>query len=410
MILIPRSFNRFASQVRQQKDRVKTAVERRRQQGPFRGHLEGLDATSTVRGWVVGRKTGKGNIPVALYAGDVLLEAGNANIARQDVRDTIGSDVHCGFEFTLKDEAFEHIRAAQGRVSLHTMQGETRYLIGEIVIPASTGDQDPSRNTIAMCAHVVKDDLIALVKLLDSVPEPAGEGLPPVVQPPLVPHARMFDLDPLIPDVPETSHPAYLDFTRYRFNLASQFDVRTERDSGDQFLAWYLQSYRSGFRVPLNADLINYLNEPVSMGSDRFKASRIMWWRLMGRRDIIANTNFNDHYSYLMLLFWWANHGAVDIHVEDCLVPDRFADILRGIHPSRRLDSYPLTYFSERFFLATPSLHFLQVGTAEGRKALLLVMLLMSVRRPDFLRYLARRDVQRLLSRGESGLSILNSS
>ena len=118
---------------------------------------------------------------------------------------------------------------------------------------------------------------------------------------------------------------------------------------------------------------------------------------------MLSTMNLNDRDSYFDILFWWASLDAPHLYFEDCLVPDRFADLLRGVHPSRRLDAWPLSYFTERFFKDTPRLHFLKPETAQGRKTLLLAMLLIALRRPDILRYIPQTSLEALLTPAANG-------
>lgn len=215
----------------------------------------------------------------------------------------------------------------------------------------------------------------------------------------------MFTTDKVIPELPLSGQSAYLDYVRYRYRMDEQYKVGPGLEAADRYLYWYLVSYRGQEkrRVPLSAQNIDYLNAPMVMGGQQFSLTRMMWWRLIGRADMMGQFNLNDRESYLDVLFWWAHQDSPHIFFEDCLVPDRFVDFLRGVHPSRRLDAWPLSYFTERFFKDTPRLHFLKPGTAEGRKTLVLAMLVMAARRPDLLRYIPRSLISRLLAQSPDG-------
>ncbi|MCJ7874837.1 glycosyltransferase [Phaeobacter sp. J2-8] len=69
------------------------------------------------------------------------------------------------------------------------------------------------------------------------------------------------------------------------------------------------------------------------------------------------------------------------------------------------LDAYPLSYFTERYFNDSPRLHFLRPGTAEGRKMLVLAMLLAAIKRPDLLRYIPHASINKLLDADDTGVS-----
>lgn len=389
--------------------RILNALRRRREQGPFRGYLDGLTPDGILRGWVIDRRNGRGRVPVALYAGENLIELGYANGVREDVRETTGGEVECGFHFHLTETYFERIREVDGHVSVRT-HGAESHEIGKTQLTVDTSDPAQAPSDIAAIRIALKDEFQLLTELLEEVPAPKGAldaPLPALTPPPFERHARMFTTERVIPDIPFSGHPAYLDYVRYRYRMDESYEVEPGLDSSARYLYWYLTAYRAQEkrRVPLSAETIDHLNEPIVMGGQLYSLSRIMWWRMAGRPDMMGQVNLNDRDSYLKILFWWAHQDVPQMYFEDCLVPDRFADLLRGVHPSRRLDAYPLTYFTERYFTDSPRLHFLRPGTAEGRKMLVLALLLAAVKRPDLLRYMARNDIDRLLAPDEDGVS-----
>ena len=385
--------------------RVKDGAIRRKKQGPYWGYVDEVTSDGMLRGWVIHKPTRKGRVQVALYAGEELLEIGYANGVREDVRQATGGEVECGFHFMLTEAHFERIRAADGNVSVWT-HGESRHEIGAMKLSVDYTDPKLARNETASCRIALSDELALLKSFMDDVPEPEGD-LPPIVQPPFKKHGLMFTTDRVIPEVPISGQPAYFDYVRYRYRMDESYEVEPGLESQDRFLYWYLTAYRSQEkrRVPLSREIIDYLNEPVVMAGQTFTMSRIMWWRMSGRPDMLAGINLNNRDSYLQALFWWAHQDCPPMYFEDCLVPDRFADLLRGVHPSRRLDAYPLTYFTERYFNDSPRYHFMRPGTPEGRKTLVLSMLVAAVKRPDLLRYMARTDINRLLAPDAEGVS-----
>lgn len=381
----------------EQTSRARRAVERRRQQGPFRGYLEGITDEGLVRGWVSDRRTGKGRVPVALFAGETLLDAGVADRIREDVRHVTGGDALCGFEFRLSDSFYQKIMAEGGRVSIRTTGAEERT-IGEVTMTFDDREPQVDADLTTRLRHGLQDDLAALLELIEDVPE---EGAPPPPVPPFTLHHKLFDTGPVIPEVPQSSHPAYLDYVRYRYRIDEMYDVEEGLETQDRYLYWYLTSYRSQERrrVPLSSEVIDHLNAPLTMGGQVYSLSRIMWWRLTGRPDMLGAMNLNDRNSWLNTLFWWAHQDVTHMYFEDCLVPERFADALRGVHPSRRLDAYPLSYFTERYFLDSPRLHgLIDPGTGEGRKGLVMAMMVAAARRPDLLRYIPRNLIDKVLT------------
>jgi len=365
--------------------------------GPYRGHVDGISDLGVIRGWVIHHESKTGRVPVALYTGETLLDAGVADAIREDVRAATGGEVACGFQFGLSDAQFQKIAQAGGHVSVR-VQGETPVELGALELVVDDSNPWIGGDAVARCRHVLKPEMEVLHEGLGATP-PLEGPLPSVARPPLTRHGALFTPAPLIPGIPDSGHPAYLDYVRYRYRMDEHYSVEVGLESQDRYLYWYLTAYRGQEqrRTPLSRDLLLHLNAPLVMGGQAHTLSRFMWWRLAGRPDILGRLDLNDPDSYMDLLFWWAHQDARHLHLEDCLVPNRFADRLRAIHPSRRLDAWPLSYFTERYFHENPKLQFLDPTTAEGRKTLMLVLLLQAVGRPDLLRYLPRDQVNRLL-------------
>jgi glycosyltransferase involved in cell wall biosynthesis len=402
---IPSALRPAATHIIGKARRISGAALRRKQQGPYNGYLDGMSHEGLLRGWVVDRRTGRGRVPVALYAGEQMIEIGYANVVREDVRGATGGEVECGFVFPLNEALFEKIRKAEGTISVRTHETKP-YLIGAMTLAVDHSDPTLAENDIEACYVALRDEYDVLIEALEDVPE-QGSYLPAIQQPRLTEHTRMFDTAKLIPDVPLSGHPAYLDYVRYRYRMDESYEVEPGLESKDRYLYWYLTAYRAQEkrRVPLSREIVDYLNEPIVMAGQTFSISRIMWWRMAGRPDMMGGINLNDRDSYLNTLFWWAHQDSTYMYFEDCLVPNRFADLLRGIHPSRRLDAYPVSYFTERYFQNSPRLHFLRPGTAQGRKMLVLAMLLAAVKRPDLLRYVPRSSINALLDADGTGTS-----
>ncbi|MCR8550880.1 glycosyltransferase [Salipiger sp. P9] len=366
--------------------------------GRYRGHVDGLSEEGVIRGWVIYRDSKKGRVPIGLYAGDTLLDAGIADAIREDVRAATGGEAACGFQFGLSETLYQKIAQADGHVSVRT-QGENGIELGALQLTVDDSNPKVDDDDVARCRHALQPELTAMLELLEDTPLPEGP-LPQVEQPLFERHGTMFTTDRLIPEIPESGQPAYLDYVRYRYRMDEHYAVEKGLESQDRYLYWYLTAYRGQEkrRIPLSRGLLDYLNAPLVMAGQTFTLSRIMWWRLSGRADMLSQMNLNDRDSYMNILFWWAHQDVTHMYFEDCLVPDRFADFLRGVHPSRRLDAYPLSYFTERYFLDSPKLHFLDPGATEGRKTLVLAILLHAAIRPDLLRYVPRNLIDKLLA------------
>lgn len=373
--------------------------------GPYRGNVDGLHAGAVV-GWVVHSRSGEGRVPVGLFTSGGMIASMTADVPRGDVaRAGIGQEP-CGFEFKLTDTLRQQAAMTDGQIYVRVLDN-TKHEIGSLNVPTEQSVQvDVGRHQITECRTALFGDLQKLLSRLNEVGE-VTSPLPPVKQPPFTRHQTMFDTANLLPDLPASGHPAYLDYVRYRYRMDEQYDVGPGLDAADHYLYWYLTAYRSQEkrRVPLSSELIDYLNAPITMAGNRYNLSRIMWWRLMGRKDMLGNLNLNSREAYIELIFWWVHQDCPALFFEDCLVPDRFADLMRGVHPSRRNDPYPLSYFLDFFYRHTPQLQFLDAGTDRGRQTLVLAIMIMASRRPDLLRYVPHRSIQTLLAPRPDGVS-----
>ena len=373
--------------------------------GSHRGNLDGVHAGAIV-GWVVLSKTGAGNLPVGLFTSAGMIASMVASVPRGDVKQAGIGEETCGFEFTLTDTLRDQAANAQGKLFVRVLDS-SQYEIGTVTISTERSVEVSVANPqIADCRNVLFGDLQLLFSHLNKVGEHPGP-LAPFVHPPLARHQVMFSTENLLPDMPESGQPAYLDYVRYRYRMDTDYDVGPGLDSADHYLYWYLTAYRSTEhrRVPLSSDLIDYLNAPVPMAGNRYNLTRLMWWRIMGRRDLMGSMNLNDRDGYMRLVFWFVHQDLPSMNFEDCLAPDRLADLLRGVHPSRRNDAYPLSYFLDFFYQDTPQLHFLDGGSERGRQLLVLCLMVMAARRPDLLRYVPARSLNILLEPRDGGLS-----
>lgn len=384
--------------------RVKRRVMRRAgPTGPYLGHVDELTPDNELRGWIYDTRTRKGFVMIGLYAGNTLLKSEYANAVREDVRAAHDCETNCGFLIPLNDTLYQQIQDNGGTVSVRTI-GQDVQEIGSIALPAEVDNPLLSQGGMAACAHALRSHLVALEALLDETPE--APSLPKLEHTAFRQHQIMFADQALIPDMPRSGQPAYMDYVRFRYRVDEDYKVGPGLETADRYLYWYMTTYRAQhkYRVPLSAAHIEYLNEPMVMAGQKYTLSRMLWWRVMGRPDLLGRMNLNDRDQYLDMLFWWAHQDAPHLYYEDCLVPDRFVDQLASVHTSRRLDAYPLSYFTERFYKDTPSLRFLRPGTPEGRKTLVLAMMVMAATRPDLLRYIPTRSLDQLLAPDEEGI------
>lgn len=368
--------------------------------GPaFAGYVEGISGTE-VTGWVVARPRDRGGLPVGLFAGDALVAEQAAAEFRGDVAGAGYGDGGSGFRFALTDAVVEAARASGGRLSVRLMEGD-RPLLGEVVLgssgvgPLVSGDAIADRCRLALAAEVG-----VLAAALDKAPA-AEAQMARMAEPAFERHPLLFTDQNLLPDdrddiVVPSGQTAYLDYVAYRYRENERFDRRPGSEDNERFLYWYLTTYRAHepWRIPLARRDIAFLNAPVVMPNLRPSFTRAMWWRLSQQPGLMASITPERAEWFI---YWWCMAEAPNLGFEDCLVPDRFAEAMQAIHPVRRLDAFGLSTFTEQFFLGHDRFHFLDMGTGEGRRYLVLCLMVIGIGRPDVLRYLPPAQLEAVL-------------
>jgi glycosyltransferase involved in cell wall biosynthesis len=368
--------------------------------GPeFTGYVEGITGID-LTGWVVARPRDRGALPVGLFAGDTLLAEQKAQEFRGDVAAAGYGDGGSGFRFALTAEMIEAARGSDGRLSVRLMDG-ARPVLGEAVLPSSTaGPLDLQDMLMARCRVALAAEIGVLAQALAKAPVDEA-AIAALTDPVFERHHLLFTDRNLLPDdrddiVVPSGQTAYLDYVAYRYRENERFDRRPGGEDNERFLYWYLTTYRAHepWRVPLAQRDIAFLNESVVMPNLRPSFTRAMWWRLSQQPQLMASLT-PDRVEWL--IYWWCMAEMPALGFEDCLVPERYAEVMQAIHPVRRLDAFGLSTFTEQFFLGHDRFHFLDMGSADGRRLLVLSLMIIAIGRPDILRYLPPQHLQALL-------------
>jgi glycosyltransferase involved in cell wall biosynthesis len=175
---------------------------------------------------------------------------------------------------------------------------------------------------------------------------------------------------------------AYLDHNRYKWDLADKFDATISTADREAFLAHYVEFYgraRRPLRIPLSARDIEFLDDGPTP-DDRFAPSRAM--RLFAEPPSKSATEA----ARLDAIFRWAAFGAAAFDVEDCLVADIHAELLRACDETDI--RFPLSCFMKRFLDARPILRGATIAREDDRRAAYFAVLLFAARAPHYLRYI----------------------
>ncbi|HBQ35875.1 MAG TPA: hypothetical protein DD729_03395 [Rhodobacteraceae bacterium] len=391
---------------------------------PYSGSVDGL-VGENLFGWAV--KTGAtGDLSLGLFVAEGLLDITTASNQRLDVRDAGFGDGNCGFSFNLSPALLSAIAKGGGQVTVRSLDSSD-YCIGRFNFPASAFEgndeilSEPTQSfspisdpTLEKCRSRLFGDLACFRSQLEKTPEKPDlpDPGPPVIK---MLHDKLFEkksygMNTVGSGEPACKLPAYIDYMKLRMRVDKFLDLDTEGNSDDyaHALNWYVSDYgslRAGLRIPLSREVIDYLNEPVIIGGQRYSISRIMWWQIAKSPVQKHNLNLSDFGRYLEILFWWANTEAKRIHVEDCLIPQNYVDILAMVNQARKHDKYPMSAFMDRFFRENTQFHFLNGTRENDRKIFTMSMILMSVKRPDLLGYIPAASLREVFKASANGRS-----
>ncbi|WP_430449989.1 glycosyltransferase [Rhodophyticola sp.] len=368
-------------------------------QPPYSGNIDYFSA-GKLHGWVVRTNARESRPMVGLFIGDRAVIRQLASKPRSDVKEAGIGDGYCGFELPVDDAAYALAKRFGYQVSVRVLD-DPKFEIGTYTLPKPLfGGLDRNSPMIDHCRMLLSDELTLMAKLLARVDRP-------VTSPKLGKHALLFDKSRLIPEsdaAPDTDTrlPAYLDYVKHRLHKDRSFDTDGTPEDRDHFLHWYLTGYgtiRRGLRTPLPHDAIEYLNAPFVIGGQKHALTRAMWWRIVDDGTKLKSLDLSDSAAFLDLLYWWAEKEAPRLSVEDCLVPARYADLLRMVPTARKDDAFPLSNFMVRLQEDRSSFQFLDPTEEEDRKLFSLCMVLCGASRPDLLRYVPAGSFRKIFAR-----------
>jgi glycosyltransferase involved in cell wall biosynthesis len=387
----------------------------------FRGNVDGYRDGALV-GWVMPWDRAGGPVKVGVFSARGLITQGVANIDRPDLAQSgISTGYHAGrygFSIGLDPIALRTIRSTGGRVRVKTLS-DPAFEVGQFDF-SQTGEAggpltkaEDSGSTTGGQPGDLSQLLFGSIAQLQGLRD--QQSAVQTDPPPLTAHRAIFAQDDYIHGGPLPGlMTGYAEYVRYRYKLDESFDSHADAGEIAHFLNWYLAGYstlRTGLRVPLSRDMIAYFNEDILIPGQRISLSRVTWAFMMNVPPLVQSMSFQNPDWVAWVVYWWAIDQARGMYVEDCLVPQSYIDLLAAV-PDPGPDHDPELGFAPslfmiRFHAQTPALAALDLDKVADRRQLVLVLLLMAVQRPDYLRYIPQHAVEALLAPGPNGTTPL---
>jgi glycosyltransferase involved in cell wall biosynthesis len=381
------------------------AVHRLRQ---FRGNIDGF-VDGTLIGWVAPYDATLGPVKVGVFSSQGLITQGTANIFRSDLLNAgIGLGQN-GFSIPLDAIMLRAIRDNGGELRLRTLS-DPAFTVGRINL---SGDgrkpikSNPDSNTLpsgGLQEHLFGaiQQLQGLLKTIAATPIAAGK-------PAMARHDALFTTVDYINGgtLPGLMN-GYTEYLYYRDKLENRYDVHGDLVESEHMLHWFLSHYstlRGGLRVPISKEVLDYLNAPVILPGERVNLTRATWVFLKDVPLHVQAMDFNNPEWIITALYWWSIDRAEALHIEDCLVPQSYIDLLSSIPDTWADQPFAPSQFMTRIHGQTPALASLDLSKQDDRSRLAMCLMLMAVQRPDYLRYIPAQDVELLLATDTSDLS-----
>ena len=373
----------------------------------FRGNLDGYIGGALV-GWVVPRDLALGPVKVGLYAAQGLITQTTANVFRGDLAQAGISAGYNGFSIGLDPIMLRSIRAGGGRVQVKTLSLPAHRIGSFDFGRADKFSKAPHGAGSAAAAGGLPELLFGDLQQFHGLLE-AAAAQPASIAAPLTAHAAMFDRVDYINggDLPALMT-GYSEYVRYRYKLDQSFDPHSDPVDAEHFLSWYIAGYstlRNGLRVPIAKPVLDYLNAPVTIPGQRASLSRATWAFMMNVPPILQSISFQNPEWVAWAVYWWAIDQTKAMHVEDCLVPQSYVDLLSVVPEAWAGRAFAPNQFLQRLHNQTPALAVLDLEREDDRRQLILAVMVMAVQRPDYLRYIPAEVLETLLSLGQGGSS-----
>lgn len=173
-------------------------------------------------------------------------------------------------------------------------------------------------------------------------------------------------------------------------------------DSGLSHLASIAKLAAKGLRIPLCAEELDFLNEPVAKENGALPLTRFSR-AVLSRRGIATDFPENDRAAWFQAVFQYCTELAPSLNVEDCLVPELYVKLLSGTPRDKAGFDYPISHFAAQMFYSLPALRALDLEEEADRRMLICALLVLCAKRPGYFPYMNPQGVRQVFETSEDG-------
>lgn len=367
-------------------------------------HID-LQNAVEVAGWASDPATPSQPLLIRFRIADTSVGVVRADMVRTDVESAGLGPKQCGFHWRIPEEVLEAARARGVPIVFEAMNSADRVCeIGRVALHGALNMSDAAR---AVMRPALEGAIVACaVAALGDEGTPIERFAP--AKYPL--HERMFAFQGAQSgDVAKSLSP-YVAFTHRRLNKQVTHPLDGSEAAKNAYLRWYIAEYggaRGDRRIPLGADEIAYLNEPVPLVGVPFKISRISLSYAMTEPAAAEFFPFADITGYEAFVAWWCAVKACELGVEDCLVPDYYVDALRRMETRWMGQEFALSQMMMRVFSGEGAGEALDSAVPSDRLLFHVWYLLDAVRDPGRVRFVPTRNLNALFD-GRAGETLFD--
>ena len=362
----------------------------------IRGQIDGFKEDNLF-GWALDTKALSQRVKLGFYVEDELILTTRANTLREDLKSSGFGDGKHGFSIPFTKNIVDVLKSKGGKLTVQTFD-EDPIIIGTYEFDDRLLPETDS--LVVSLQTLVFGQVLSFLNLYERL-EKGTLNRRRNPEDPI--YTTLFEKDgkrtKAADDMPLKLSP-YLDFTAKRLKKDRQFDLENSAEDISHYLQWYITTYAQnrGGRIPLSREELEYLNKPITIGGVKHSLSNACWASVIENPEMMGGMRLNDKNSFSAISYWWSIHKTPTLKLEDCLVPNYMADTLRAIPGDFVGQDVPISMFMLQFFRECEAAKGMELKKLVHRNLLTVVLLLLAVERPDYLRYLPDESIKAMFT------------